>query len=162
MNKPEEWSKFLPMAEFTHNSTTHSVTQKTPFSLMMGYKPWAYPPLGKTFLPNLESRLSNLSAACNDAQAAHKIAQQKMKEQITSKFTPWKVGDKVWLETTNLHMNGPKKLQMKRTGLFEIEEVVSCTAFHLRIPSWWKIHPIFHASLLTNYMEMSEHGPNFL
>ena len=57
--------------------------------------------------------------------AAHQIAQQKMKEQIAFKFTPWKVGEKVWLETTNLHMGGPKKLQMKRTGLFEVEEVIS-------------------------------------
>ena len=43
------------MAEFTHDSATHSVTQKALFSLMMGYEPQAYPPLGKTFLPNLES-----------------------------------------------------------------------------------------------------------
>ena len=54
-NKPEEWSTLLPMAEFTHNSTTHSVTQKMPFSLMMGYEPQAYPSLRKTFLPNLEN-----------------------------------------------------------------------------------------------------------
>ena len=150
------------MAEFAHNSATHSVTQRTPFSLMMGYEPQAYPPLGKTFLPNLESRLSNLSTARDDAQAAHKLAQQKMKEWITSKYTLWKVGDKVWLETTNLHMKGPKKLQMKRTGPFESEEVISHMAFCLRIPSQWKIHPVFHASLLSTYKEMSEHGPNFL
>ena len=85
-----------------------------------------------------------------------------MKEWIASKFTPWKVGDMVWLKTTNLHMNGPKKLQMKQTGPFEIEEVVSHTAFCLHIPSRWKIHPIFHASLLTTYKETLEHGPNFL
>ena len=161
-NKPEEWSTLLPMVEFAHNSTTYSITQKTPFSLMMGYEPWAYPPLGKTFLPNLESRLSDLSTARDDAQAAHKVAQQKMKEWITSKFTPWRVGDKVWLETTNLHMNRPKKLQMKRMGPFEVEEVISCTAFCLHIPSQWKIHPIFHASLLSTYKETLEHGPNFL
>ena len=161
-NKPEEWSRILPMAEFAHNSTTHSVTQRTLFSLMMGYKPQAYPPLGKTFLPNLESQLSNLVAACDDAQAVHKLAQQKMKERIISKYTPWKVGDKVWLETTNLHMNRPKKLQMKRTGPFEIEEAISHTAFRLCIPSQWKIHPVFHASLLTTYKETSEHRPNFL
>ena len=54
LNKPEEWSTLLPMVEFTHNSATHSVTQITLFSLMMGYEPQAYPPLGKTVLPNLE------------------------------------------------------------------------------------------------------------
>ena len=53
--KPEEWSNLLPMAEFAHNSAIHSITQRTPFSLMMGYEPRAYPPLGKTFLPNLEA-----------------------------------------------------------------------------------------------------------
>ena len=150
------------MAEFAHNSTTHSVTQKTPFSLMMGYEPQAYPPLGKTFLPNLESWLSDLSTAWDDAQATHKVAQQKMEEQISTKFTPWRVGDKVWLEMTNLHMNGPRKLQMKWTGPFEIEEVISQTAFCLCIPSQWKIHPVCHASLLTTYKETLEHGPNFL
>ena len=86
-NKPEEWLTLLPMVEFTHNSATHSVTQKTPISLMMGYEPQAYPLLGKTFLPNLESQLSDLSTACNDTQATHKVAQQKMKEWISSKFT---------------------------------------------------------------------------
>ena len=46
-NKPKEWSKILPMAEFVHNSATHSITQRTPFSLMMGYEPQAYPLLAK-------------------------------------------------------------------------------------------------------------------
>ena len=150
------------MAEFAHNSATHSITQKTPFVLIMGYEPQAYPPLGKTFLSNLESQLSDLSTTHDDAQAAHKIAQQKMKEWIASKFTPWKVGYKVWLKTTNLHMNRPKKLQMKQTSPFEVEEVISCMAFHLHIPSQWKIHPVFHTSLLTTYKETLEHSPNFL
>ena len=98
---------------------------------MMGYKPWAYPPLGKTFLPSLEGQLSELSATRDDTQAVHKVAQQKMKEWIASKFIPWKVGDKVWLEMTNLHMNGPKKLQMKWTGPFKVEEAISHTDFYL-------------------------------
>ena len=61
-NQPKEWSEMLPMAEFAHNSATHSITNKTLFSLMMGYKPQAYPSMGKTFLPNLEGRLLELSA----------------------------------------------------------------------------------------------------
>ena len=85
-----------------------------------------------------------------------------MKEWITSKFTLWKVREKVWLEMTNLHMGGPKKLQMKRTGPFEVKEVISWTAIWLCIPLRWKIYPVFHASLLTTYKETTEHGPNFL
>ena len=35
-------------------------------------------------------------------------------------------------------------------------------AFHLCIPSQWKIHPVFHALLLTTYKETPEYGPNYL
>ena len=135
-----------------HNSATHSVTQQTLFSLMMGYKPWAHPPLGKTFLPNLEKRLLDLSATREDAMATHKVAQQKMKEWFSTKFSPWKVRDKVWLEMTNLWMNRPKKLQMKWTGPFEIEQVISWTAYKLHIVmvrGWGLIFSIVHLLLLT-------------
>ena len=54
LNRPKEWSSMLSMAEFAHNSMTHLVTQKNPFSLIMGYEPHGYPPLSNTFLPNLE------------------------------------------------------------------------------------------------------------
>ena len=90
------------------------------------------------------------------------LPSRRWKNRCSSKFTPWKVGAKVWLETTSLHMGGHKKLQMKCTGPFEVEEVISWMAFCLHIASWWKIHPVFHASLLTAYKETVEHGPNYL
>ena len=97
-----KWSELIPMAEFTHNSATHSSMQKSPFSLILGYEPKDYPKIGQTFLPSLEDRLTLLEQARDEALAAHKKAQQSMKERITTKFTPWKVGDKVWLEGKNL------------------------------------------------------------
>ena len=33
--------------------------------------------------------------------------------------------------------------------------------YQLHIPQQWKIHDIFHASLLTPYKETEEHGPNY-
>jgi len=51
--QPTKWADLLPMAEFLHNSATHSITNQTPFSLMMGFEPQAYPPIGKTFFPAL-------------------------------------------------------------------------------------------------------------
>ena len=54
-NNPSSWAQFLSTTEFHHNSTPHSSTKKSPFSLLYGYEPCSYPPLGKTFLPALET-----------------------------------------------------------------------------------------------------------
>ena len=35
-------------------------------------------------------------------------------------------------------------------------------AYRVKIPDQWKIHLVFHATLLTEYKEMELHGPNFL
>jgi len=35
-------------------------------------------------------------------------------------------------------------------------------AYQLCLPSTWKIHDVFHASLLTPYKETDQHGPNFI
>ena len=105
--QPNKWSNLIPMAEFTHNSVTHSSMQKSLFSLILGYELRAYLQLGQTFLPSLEDRLTLLGQAHDEALAAHEKTHQLMKERITSKFVPWKVGDRVWLEGKNLQLHYP-------------------------------------------------------
>jgi Chromo (CHRromatin Organisation MOdifier) domain len=71
-------------------------------------------------------------------------------------------GDRVWLEGTNLKRTHPKaKLDARRYGPFTITKKVSPVVFKLGLPAHWKIHDVFHASLLTPYKEMEEHGCNF-
>ena len=70
-NNPTKWVQFLPSAEFHHNSTPHSSTKMSPFSLLYGYEPCSYPTLGKTFLPALKEQLSKLDEARKEALAAH-------------------------------------------------------------------------------------------
>ena len=160
--QPDKWSNLIPMAEFAHNSATHSLTQKSPFSLILGYEPRNYPKIGQTFLPSLEDWLTLLNQAHDEALAAHNKSRQMMKEQIMLKFTPWKVGDKVWLEGKNLCLHYPtRKLVPRREGPFEISHVISPLTYRLRLPPTWKIHDVFHASLLSTYQETAEHGPNY-
>jgi hypothetical protein len=150
------------MAEYSHNSARHSSTGKSPFSLILGYEPHSYPPIGKTFLLALESRLLELEEARKEALAAHEKAQRTMRERISFKFRPWRTGNKVWLEGRNLRLCYPsRKLAPRQKGLFEVAQVISPVAFCLRLPPTWKIHDVFHASLLSSYKETTEHSPNY-
>ena len=71
---PEKWADLLPMTEFSHNSATHSTTNKLPFSLILGYEPRSYPLIGKTFIPALETRLGELEDSRKEVLAAHEKA----------------------------------------------------------------------------------------
>jgi Chromo (CHRromatin Organisation MOdifier) domain len=72
------------------------------------------------------------------------------------------VGQKVWLEGTNLKTSHPtKKFAPKRYSPFPITDVISPVVYRLTLPLSWKIHNVFHVSLLTPYKETEEHGPNF-
>ena len=73
---------------------------------MLGYEPQAIPSIIESVrLPALEERLRNLDTSRKEALAAHKLAQQLIKNWIKSKFTPFEINDKVWLEARNLKRN---------------------------------------------------------
>ena len=83
-------------------------------------------------------------------------------ERTSRRFSPWKVGDKVWLEATNLQIPYPsRKLAPKCHSPFEITQVLSPLTYRLRLPSTWKIHDVFHATLLSSYRQTEAYGPSF-
>jgi hypothetical protein len=59
-------------------------------------------------------------------------------------------------------MEGTPKLSPRWYGPFRVATRISNVAYCLTLPETWKIHNIFHASLLTPYKETPEYGPNFL
>jgi Chromo (CHRromatin Organisation MOdifier) domain len=68
----------------------------------------------------------------------------------------------VWLEGTNLKLTHLKsKLDAKRYSPFSITKEVSPIVFQLALPPRWRVHNVFHTSLLMPYKEMEEHGDNF-
>ena len=92
----------------------------------------------------------------------HELARQIMKERLTRTFSPWKVRDKVWLEATNLCLQYPsRKLAPKRQGPFKISQVLSPIMYCLQLPSTWKVHDVFYASLLSPFKQTNTHGPSF-
>jgi hypothetical protein len=89
-----------------------------------------------------------------DAEVALKGAADDMKRFYDKKHAPeeYDVGDKVWLDAGNIVTGRPKKkLDWKRLGPFSIESKISPTAYRLRLPDGWRMHPVFHVSKLRRY-----------
>ena len=53
------------------------------------------------------------------------------------------------------------KLAPRRYGPFPITRVVSRTSYQLKLPPQWKIHDVFHATLLTPYKETALNGKSY-
>ncbi len=63
------------------------------------------------------------------------------------------IGDRMWLDLTNLSLPRPKKkLNDKHVGPFEIIEKAGASAYKLKLPPHWRIHPRFNEKLLTPYI----------
>ena len=93
--------------------------------------------------------------------AAHELAQSQMAEWIKSNFIPFKKGQMVWLDTRHLKTNYHKKMAPKREGPFKIEEVLGLVTYQLKLPETWKIHKVFHATLLCPYKKNEVYGENY-
>ncbi len=160
----DNWAELIPFMEFAHNTRSHSTTGKSPFMIWYGYHPRFTPPLQfVTNNPTVEECLVQLDRLQSEVTASLKLAAEVMKcpHPVTSSVL-FKEGDLIWLEGTNIHTTQPKaKLAPKRHGPFKVLTTwgVNCK---LQLPATWRIHPVFHNSLLSPYKETIAHGPNYL
>ncbi|SJL04343.1 uncharacterized protein ARMOST_07709 [Armillaria ostoyae] len=153
-----DWADWLPLAEFAHNNRVHSATGKSPFMILYGRNPHIIPDSPRT--PNSKvPAASDFSKAMTrihkETETALEEAAGRMKAQYNKHKRPareYHVGDKVWLDATNLHLPRPKKkLDDKRVGPFLVLEKTGASAYKLKLPPHWKIHPCFNEKLLTPF-----------
>ena len=77
------------------------------------------------------------------------VARQKSYYNKQHRDIQFTVGDLVLFSTQNLRLKGIlHKLQWKFCGPYKIMEKIGTQAYQLKLPSTWRIHPMFHVSLL--------------
>ena len=152
-----DWDTLLSRAEFAHNSAYHSSTGQTPFYLNSGFQPRTPPgerlevghPESVAFVERWQSALTFARQYLIAAQQRQKaFADQNRTEKVFS------VEDKVLLSTKHLnikHGEVRRKLLPKWIGPFEVVQVVGPVAYKLKMNPGWRIHPVFHVSLLEPY-----------
>jgi hypothetical protein len=122
---PETWKKNLATMEFTHNNRRHADRPKTLFEIIQGESPKALPlTYENTKFPSIDDKIKQMMTDQDEALAAHELARARIAERRRNTFTPFTVGQKVWLDTRNMKTNYHKKMAPKQEGPFEVEEVL--------------------------------------
>lgn len=132
----DDWNKWLLLAQYMLNTWPNTTMKKAPFELIMEHIPQVHQTNRATTSPPLNNCLETISRVRKEAASALRRAQEVL---VTSKFTPYCVGDKVWLNARNLNTTHPTvKLAPKHHGPFTITAVISHMSYKLKLPLTWK------------------------
>ena len=157
-NELKQWEIIFPTVEMVVNSLPNSSTGFSPFYLNYGHEPVMPVQLleGNEKI-STESVASFIRRITSDWELARENLkrsvglQQKYYDRKHRDVT-YKVGDLVLLSTRNLKMKGtPAKIQRRFVGPFRVIEAIGQQAYRLSLPTDWKIHPVFHVSLLKHW-----------
>ena len=141
------------MAELAYNNTKNTSTGYTPFELNCGFHPRVSykedvdPRSRSKTTDQLATGLQTLISMCRkNLQHAQEL--QKRYHDKHAKPKSYAPGDKVWLNSKYIKTKRNRKLEFKFFGPFRVLHPVGKQAYKLELPKRWRIHNVFHMSLL--------------
>lgn len=148
--RQDDWATLLPVGEFVINNRFQSALQRSPFEVLYGYQPdFTIPVGGQSNMPAADTRIEQLKESLKDADAALR----RSKAEIAGQEIPpreFKVGDKVWLDSENVHIHqATPKLGPRQLGPYKVLEKLGDRDYRLKLPAALKIHPVFHVNRLS-------------
>ena len=141
------------MAEFTYNNAKNASTGHMPFELncgyhlQMSYKEKVDLRSKSKSADKLSAKLRELMIVCWE-NLHHAQELQKRAHDKGVKPRSYAPGDKVWLNSKYIKTKRNRKLEAKFFGPFRVLYPVGKQAYKLELPRKWRIHNVFHVSLL--------------
>ena len=158
------WANWLDILQYAYNTSFQSAHQSRPAVLLLGYKPRS--PLdflqecGLSTIEGqheLRTRLMELTAHREAARDAIKCRTDRQAFQFDKGCRPpqLEVGNEVLINPHSLELIETKgkgrKLVQRKIGPFKVMEVISPTAYRLRLPDTYPMHNVVNIQHLTKY-----------
>jgi len=154
--RQDDWYPLLQLAEFSYNNHVQSSTQQTPFLLdtgrqpRMGFEP-RQPPSRLEAVNEFTDRMKDTLEEAKSALAKAKDDMARYYNRRRAPAPTFAPGDKVYLDSTDIHTTRPsKKLAHRRLGPYPVEKRIGKYAYRLTLPfSMRRLHPVFNVVKLT-------------
>jgi len=155
-NDQNDWYQLLPLEEHAYNNSATNMHTMTPFFANYGFHPQT------KWMKEREAHNQGATMYAHWIQDIHQQAKQTLentRESMKKYYDPKakeqpsiEVGDLVMLHAKTICTKRPsKKLSPKLYGPFKVLEKKGSRAYKVEIWPRWKIHPVFHVSLLEPY-----------
>jgi hypothetical protein len=158
-----EWDQKITAIEFAYNNSVNPSTGYSPNFLLFGEHPRTHATLTMEQLQDSSANdaatafIAGNQAAIAKAKQHLLIAQERQTRYANKKRRDfqYQVGDQVLLSTANLSLqtSAVRKLSAKWIGPFKIIQRISSTAYRLEMPAKYRMHKVFHVSLLKPYLQ---------
>ena len=159
-----DWVSLLPALEIAYNSSKHSSTKETPYTVERGWIPHLPRNTINDHLPSLHPTALDFKKMLD---MAHTHAEQCVQEAVEYNRNRWdkshrepefKIGDKVLLSTVNFNnLGGNKKLKPAFVGPFTIKALHGRNAVEVILSEELsRKHPVFPVSLVKPYVARTD------
>jgi hypothetical protein len=153
-----DWSELLPLAEYAYNNSVTTATQMSPFYANYGFHPRTNWPVEMESKNPASRNYAHWMSSVHDQCASYlETTREKMSryyDRSHKEAPPYAVGDLLMLNGKHIRTRrAAKKLDAKLFGPFKVVRLVdrSGMSVELELPKRWRVHNVFHTSLLEPY-----------
>jgi len=158
---PNQWAKWLPLAEWWYNTNYHSSTKMTPYEIVYGFPPPIHIPYfpSDSAIASVDEYLSTKEEVINRVRGHLQVAQNRMIISANMKRSnrSFEVKDYVYLKLQpyrqqSISCRSSQKLAAKYYGPYQVIAKVGTVAYKLDLPTSSIIHPVLHVSQLKKHV----------
>ena len=157
-DRQDRWARWLPLAEFAHNSTstTHGYS---PFRSLYRFDPRTiHVSEAPSASPAAEEWLDRITTVHNDIHNTLNNINDKRSGLSLDKVRSYNPGDKVLVDQRNLTIKSGnnRTLTSKYIGPFTVKRKVSSHTYEVDTPDRICLYKVIHTSLFKPFRERSE------